>query len=85
MVINSQEKSCKCPNKRIASNREQAQLILVITAAEQNKKACSITFIWYYIKNQVIEEIASFNLLPSKDIKGLTFMWEYQNISQLVM
>jgi hypothetical protein len=41
--------------------------------------------LWYYIWNQVIEEHASFNLLPSQDVQGHTSMGEHQNNCPLIM
>ncbi len=33
---------------------------------------------WYYIRNQVIEENANFNLLPSQNVQGYTYMREHR-------
>jgi hypothetical protein len=38
----------------------------------------------YYIRNQVIEENKSFNLLPSLDVQGHASVKEHENISTFV-
>jgi hypothetical protein len=72
-------------NTHNPGNWEEAQLIWVITQLPKQSKKASSFHKMFASKNQVIEENASFNLLPSQDVQGHTSMREHQNNSPSIM